>query len=42
MFETIQDKSIEIKHNSKVLANMGLLNRIDNNFFKMSLKTTDE
>lgn len=39
MFETIQDKSIEIKHNSKVLEKMGLLNRIDNNFFKMSLKS---
>lgn len=39
MFETTKDQSIEIKHNSKILKNMGLLNRIDNNFLKMNFKT---
>ena len=38
MFETCKDKSAEIIHNSKVLKNMGLLNQVDNKFFKMTFK----
>ena len=38
MFETSKDKSTEIIHNSKVLKNMGLLNQVDNKFFKMTFK----
>jgi hypothetical protein len=38
IFETAKDKNIEIVHNSKVLKNLGLLNRIDERFFKMSFE----